>query len=172
MSIDFKVDDRGDFVVSTLPLHKRLKISFVNSKYPVLRVRFEQGQDVAAVDGNNKLCVKFATCQGQESMNRRISTVSDINELRQRIMIRLRTEAGEIGLLPSVGSYVTILKHEDILSEKTQAELQSAVLFAIADIVQNPKVVVVPKRKSGPFFCQNINVYIYQNDILLYTLSL
>ena len=172
MSIDFKIDDRGDFIVSTPPLHKRLKISFVHSTHPVLRIRFEQGQESAVIDSDKKLCVKFATCKGQETMNRKISTVSDIDELRQRIMMRLRTEAGEMRLLPSTGSYVTILKHEDIMSEQTHAELKSAILFAISDIVQNPTVVIVPKRKSGPFFCQNINAYIYQNDILLYTLSL
>ena len=172
MSLDFKIDDRGDFILSTPPLHKRLKISFVHSTYPVLRIRFEQGQESKAVDNANKLCVRFTTCQGQETMNRKISTVSDKDELRQRIMMRLRTEAGEVRLLPSLGSYVTILKHEDILSEKTHAELRSAVLFAIADIVEDANVVVVPKRKTGPFFCQNINVYIYQKDTLLYSFSL
>lgn len=172
MSLDFKIDNSGDFIVSTPPLHKRLKISFVHSTHPVLRICFEQGQETATVDNSNKLCIKFTTCQGQETMNRRISTVSDTDELRQRIMTRLKTEAGEMRLLPGIGSYVTIMKHQDIMSERVQEELKSAILFAISDIVDNATVTIIPKRKSGPFFCQNINAYIYQDGTLLYSFSL
>jgi len=172
LALDFKLDDKGDFILSTPPLYPKLKLSWVDSNRPVLRINFEQGQECATRQLSNRLCVSFKTTQSEQTMNRKFSTVSGKDELRQRIMIRLRTEKGEVRLLKTLGSYVMLQKHEDIMSDTTKQILEDVIMAEVADILQNPKVVVLPKRTTGPFFCQNINAYIYEDNDLVYTISL
>ena len=171
MAIDFMIDDRGDFLLSTPPAYQRLKLSWVNSNYPVLKLSFEQGQSCSERKSYNRLRIDFIADQDSKIMNRKFMTVNDKKELRQRIMIRLRTERGEMNLFKNFGSYLVTQRHEDIMSDDVKTSVENIVYAEIADILQNPKVVAVPKRKDGPFFCQNMNVYIYDDNDLIYVLS-
>ena len=172
MSMDFMVDDKGDFVLTVPPVHQRLKLSWINSKYPVLKLDFEQGQIYAERKSLGRLKINFITDQASKTNNVALATVHDKEELRQRIMIRLRTERGELNLLKNLGSYLVTQRHRDIMSEDTKTSVEDIVLSEVSDILQNPRVVAVPKHKTGPFFCQNMNIYIYDDDELIYTLSL
>lgn len=172
MAIDFKIDDRGDFILSTPTTYDRLKLSWVNSNYPVLRIDFEQGQECSERKTFKRLKIDFVTDQSHQLNDNKFSTVSDLEELRQRIMIRLRTERGEMSLFKQLGSLLVTQRHEDIMSDNTKNAVEAAVYAEVNDILKKPKVVAVPKKKTGPFFCQNMNVYIYDDDTLIYTLSL
>lgn len=172
MAMDFMIDDRGDFVLSTAPTYPKLKLSWINSNYPVLRLSFEQAQKCSERKQLGRLRIDFVTDRGSRVLNRRFSTVSGIDELRQRIMIRLRTERGEMDLFKNFGSYLVTQRHEDIMSDITKTSVENIVYAEVADLLTRPKVIAVPKHKTGPFFCQNMNVYIYDDDDLIYTLSL
>lgn len=172
MAIDFMIDDRGDFLLSTSPTYQRLKLSWVNSNYPVLKLDFEQGQPCAERKIHKRLRIDFIADQDSKVMNQKFTTVNGIEELRQRIMIRLRTERGEMGLFKELGSYLVTQRHEDIMSDNVKAFVENIVYAEIADILQNPRVVAIPKKKDGPFFCQNMNVYIYDDSDLIYVLSI
>lgn len=172
MALDFALDDRGDFILSTPPNHQRLKLSWINSNYPTLKLSFEQGQPCSERKKYKRLRVDFISDCSSRVMHRKFSVVNDRSELRQRIMIRLRTEKGEMKLFKELGSFLVTQRHEDIMSDSVKAYVESIVLLEISDILARPKVVAVPKRKDGPFFCQNMNVYIYENDDLIYVLSL
>lgn len=172
MALDFKIDDRGDFIVSVPPLYQRLKLSWVNSNYPVLRLNFEQQQSYSTRRMSDKLKVDFITDQASKTMNGKFVVVTGKDELRQRIIIRLKTERGEMNLFKNLGSYLVTQRHEDIMSEETKTLVENIVLAEVADILENPKVIAVPKHTTGPFFCQNMNVYIYEDDELIYVLSL
>lgn len=172
MALDFALDDRGDFILSTPPNHQRLKLSWIDSNYPTLRLSFEQGQPCSERKKYTRLRVDFITDYSSRIMHRKFAVVNDRSELRQRIMIRLRTEKGETKLLKNLGSFLVTQRHEDIMSDTVKAYVESIVLLEVSDILAKPKVVAVPKRKSGPFFCQNMNVYIYENESLIYVLSL
>lgn len=172
MALDFKIDDRGDFIVSVPPLYQRLKLSWVNSNYPVLRLNFEQGQNYSTRRMSDKLKVNFITDQASKTMNGNFVVVTGKDELRQRIIIRLKTERGEMNLFKNLGSYLVTQRHEDIMSEETKTLVENIVLAEVADILENPKIIAVPKHTTGPFFCQNMNVYIYEDDELIYVLSL
>lgn len=172
MALDFAIDDRGDFIVSAPPRYQRLKLSWINSNYPVLRLNFEQGQRYGKTKTTNELKVSFITDQASKTMNSNFVVVTGKDELRQRIIIRLKTERGEMNLFKNLGSYLVTQRHEDIMSEETKMLVENIVLAEVSDILQNPKVIAVPKHTTGPFFCQNMNVYIYEDDELIYVLSL
>ena len=172
MATDFMIDDRGDFILSVPTLYPRLKLSWVNSNYPVLKISFEQIQEYKNISKNKRLRLDFITDQDSRPLNQKFVVVNDKDELRQRIAVRLKTEKGEMSLLQNLGSYLVTQRHEDIMSEDTKIAVENIVFEEISGILQNPKVIAVPKHKTGPFFCQNMNVYIYDDEELIYTLSL
>ena len=178
MSIDFKIDNRGDFILSSSRNYPRLKLDFVNSTYKTLKITFEQGQAYPDLyDYDNKynegkrLNIEFYTDKDKAKMDRKLSTIFDKDEIKQRIIIALRTEYNEVPFMEGLGSYLVTQRHEDIASEKVHNNVRTIVLNAIGDKLENPEVRVVPKRKEGPFFCSNLNIYVYENDELFFELE-
>lgn len=172
MAMDFEIDERGDFITTVSQQHERLQLSWVNSNYSVLRIDFEQGQKYNERKIDGRLCLNFITDRGAKPVKAMFATVSDGDEVRQRIIIRLKTEKGEMRLKRTLGSYLVRQKHEDIMAAEVQAAVESAVLSEVYDILEKPKVIAKPVHTTGPFFCQNMNVYIYDDDELIYVLSL
>lgn len=173
MAIDFLVNNQGDFVLSNIEQYPRLRIDWVDATQPVLRIDFEQGEEYSSFSQNNKqLRIDFITDRDNRTLDAKAATVTDIYELRQRIMLKLRTELGEMKLKPNFGSYIVTQRHEDIMSESVQSMVQSIVLAEVKNMLNNPRVTVVPKKKTGtPFYCQNMNVYIYEDEELLFVLE-
>ena len=173
MAVDLKLDNRGDFILSTPKHHDKLRIDWIDSDYPVLRIDFEQGQEVKTrISKTSRIRIDFLTDKQDRVNDRRFETVSDKEELRQRIMILLRTERGEISCCPNVGSYLITQRHEDINSEDVQTMVENIVYSEVMNILENPTVRAVPKKKSGPFFCQNMNVYVYEGTELFFEIEI
>lgn len=173
MAVDIKVDNRGDFILSTPNHHDKLRIDWIDSDYPVLRIDFEQGQEVKTrVLKQSRIRIDFLTDKQDRVNDRRFETVSDKEELKQRIMILLRTERGEISCCPEVGSYLVTQRHEDINSLNTKTMVENIVYNEVMNILENPTVVAVPKKKGGPFFCQNMNVYVYEGTELFFEIEI
>ena len=178
MSIDFKIDNRGDFILSSSKNYPKLRLDFINSTYKTLKITFEQGQFIPELyDYDNKyndgkrLNIEFYTDRDKAKVNRKVSTIFDKDEIKQRIIIALRTEYGEVPFMNNLGSYLVTQRHEDINSEKVHNNVRAIVLNAIGNKLENPEVRVVPKRKDGPFFCSNLNIYVYENDKLFFELE-
>ena len=172
MSIDLKVDNRGDFILSSIEEYPRLRIDWIDSSYKVLRIDFEQGEECKRPIRGERLQIDFRTNKDTFMLNKKALSLTDKEELRQRIMIKLRTELGEMSLKPEFGTYLNTQKHEDINSAVTQQMVQNIVYGAVYDMLENPSVRAIPKRKDGPFYCQNMNVYIYEDDELFFELEL
>lgn len=178
MSIDFKIDNRGDFVLSSSNNYPRLRLDFINSTYQTLRIDFEQGVPHPPLfsyedkykDGK-RLNIEFYTNKDSARMDRKISTVFDKDELRQRIIIALRTEYNETEFMDDFGSFLVTQRHEDITEEKVHNNVRDIVLSVIGDKLDNPDVRVVPKKINGPFYCSNLNIYVYDDDELLFELE-
>lgn len=171
--MDFLINDVGEISFSTPKKYDKLRIDWYDSDYPVLRIDFEQRQEYPPrIFKNKRLRIDFNTTKGEELNNRRVNTIHGDNELRQRIAIRLRTELGDIALKPNFGSLLVTQKHRDILSEEVQKNIEQIVLRELSDILSNPRVVAVPTKTSGPFFCQNIRIIIFDNEELIYSLLL
>ncbi len=49
--------------------------------------------------------------------------------------------------------------------------IQSIVYSEVIDMLPNPVVVVKPKKKEGPFYCQNLSVYVYNDDELIFDIE-
>jgi len=172
MAIDLMVDDRGDFFLGNMEQYPRLVIDWVDSTQPTLRIDFEQGEEQIDMEPKkNQFCIDFVTAQVDRSLNAKAPAVTDIQEIRQRIMIRLRTERGEMKLKPNFGSYLVTQRHEDIMSDQVQSMVKTIVMAEVSDILDSPNVVVKPKKKTGPFYCQNLNVYVYDNDELIFDIE-
>lgn len=173
MAIDFQLNNQGDFVLSNMRQYERLRIDWVDNNAP-LRIDFEQGEEQVPYEMNDKqMCINFMTEQGEKTLNAKGSSVHDIEEIKQRLIIKLRTELGEMRLKPEIGSYLVTQRHEDIMSQQTRTNVYQIVYAELGDLVENPKVIVTPKKKIGtPFYCQNLNVYVYDDDKLLFDLKI
>lgn len=178
MSIDFKIDNRGDFILSSSKTYPRLRLDFVNSTYKTVRIDFEQGQKHPDLyTGNEKyndgkrLNIEFYTNKDEAKVDRKLATIFDKDELRQRIIVALRTEFNEIGFMDNFGSYLVTQRHEDITDEKVHNNVRAIVLTIIGDTLENPDVRVVPKRTRGPFYCSNLNIYVYEDNELFFELE-
>jgi len=172
MAVDFMVDNRGDFFLGNIEQYPRLRIDWVDSTQPTLRIDFEQGEEQVRMEPKrNQFCIDFVTAQAERSLNAKAPAVTGIQEIRQRIMIRLRTEFGEMKLKPNFGSYLVTQRHEDIMSDEVHSMIQSIVFAEVAELLVNPNVVVAPKKKDGPFYCQNLNVYVYDDDELVFDIE-
>ena len=173
MSIDFRLDNQGDFLISTPPLHNRLRLDWYDSDYPVLRINFEQGQEYPPrIPKPYRIRIDFTTDKSKEIPNRRFTVLSGVEEIKQRIMIRLRTEKDEIPYMPNFGSYLATQKHEDLLSDRTKNMIENIVYNEVVDILKDPRVIAVPKRSSGTFYCQNIHIYVYEGNELYFDIDL
>ena len=173
MAFDFRINDVGEISLSTPRKYDRLRIDWYDSDYPVLRIDFEQGQEYPPrLHKNKRLRIDFNTVKGEEFNNRKVDTIHDDNEIRQRIAIRLRTELGDVALKPDFGTRLVTQRHKDILSEDVQKTIEQLVLSEISDILPNPRVFAIPTKTSGPFFCQNIRVIIYNDNEIVYSLLL
>lgn len=173
MAIDFLIDNKGDFVFSNIEQYPRLRIDWIDSTQPTLRIDFEQTEERSTFSQTDKqFRIDFITDRDNRTLDAKAATVTGKYELRQRIMLKLRTELGELRLKPDFGSYIVTQRHEDIRSQSVQSMIQSIVLSEVRDILDNPRVSVIPRRKTGtPFYCQNINVYIYNDEELLFVLE-
>ena len=178
MSIDFKINNKGDFILSSSRTYPRLRLDFVNSTYKTLRIDFEQGQEFNDLfdydkrfNDGKRLNIEFHTNKDIAKVNRKLSTVLDKDEIKQRIVIALRTEYNEMLPMPGLGSYLVTQRHEDITSEDVHNNVRAIVLNAIGNSLNNPDVRVVPKRKDGPFYCSNLNIYVYEDDELFFELE-
>ena len=178
MSIDFQINNRGDFILSSSKTYPRLRLDFVDSTYKVLRIDFEQGQEHPELfniedrykDGK-RLNIEFYTNKDEAKVDRKLNTIFDKDELRQRIVVALRTELNEVSFMEDFGSYLVTQRHEDITDEKVHNNVRAIVLGIIGNKLNNPDVRVVPKRINGPFYCSNLNVYVYEDDELFFELE-
>ena len=86
-------------------------------------------------------------------------------------MIALRTEENELTDSNLLGSKLYTYKHKDILSLDVQQGIINTItnyLNNMLDGIYNIEVEVIPKKIDNPFFCQNLSIYIFLNDELLY----
>jgi hypothetical protein len=172
VAIDIRVDNRGDFVLANIRKYPRLRIDWVDSTQPVLRLDFEQAEEVVPMEPSSKqICIDFVSAQDERSLDAKALTVTDMEEVKQRLMVRLRTEYGEMSTKSDFGSYLVTQRHEDIMSTEVQNMIQSIVFSEVADLLDAPKVIVAPKKKDGPFYCQNLSVYVYNDGELIFDIE-
>lgn len=170
--LDLQIDNRGD-LVSTEPLsYPKLNIKWAAANNPMLKILFRAGlnkENYSAPKNNFKLMFYTANPEPLKEFN----TIRSTEEIKQRIKVLLHTELGDIQDLSTYGTSLVINKHLDITSDAVVNSVQSIVLNVVSDILDDPSVKVVRAfSSSGPFYCQNLNVYIYDGADEIYEFEL
>lgn len=170
--LDLQIDNRGD-LVSTDPLdYPKLNIRWVAAKNPILKILFRTGlnkEDYSAPKDSFKLMFYTSKPEPLKEFN----TINSTEELKQRVKVLLRTELGDIQDSSTYGTSLIADKHLDITSAAVVNSVQSIVLEAVTDLLDEPSVVVERAfSSSGPFYCQNLNVYIYDGVDEIYEFEL
>lgn len=144
--------------------------------YPIFNLQLVQQREYIRKPQAADFKIKFVTTN-QSTFKQIVNSnsVIDTDELRQRVRMILRTEYGELAEKLDFGSEVYKYKHLDLFAEETLEGVKQAVVDAITPIIDeddNLEVDVIPKKGGGPFYCQNVNIYIYINEQMLYYFSL
>lgn len=170
--LDLLINDRGDLVSDSPLNYPKLNIKWAAAKNPILKIMFRTGlnkEDFSAPSDSFKMM--FYTDK-PEALDEAYS-LRDNEELKQRIKVLLRTELGDIQDAVNYGTIIVKNKHLDITSDTVIASVQSAVLSAVSDILEDPTVKVERAfATSGPFYCQNLNIYIYEGSDEIYEFEL
>ena len=169
--IDFKADDLGDLVLGEQPVYPKLNLNWRISAYPVLRVDFLVARENLLKEKQSPFSISFKIDTEDDGKSLKADSIYDTDELKQRIKWLLRTELGEISTQPAYGTELAITKHLDIASKSTIAKVKDIVLGGITDIVEDPSVIVLRKIGTGTFYANNLNIYIYSGEKLLYDFS-
>ena len=178
--IDIKLDDRGDICLKNKTSIIKLRINFGISKYPIFKATIRQHKEYEKKDDKyksgakyNRLKIRIKTADNKPQ---KLSSQSyhDIEELRQRIMILLKTNKGEIKSSPkkNFGSRLNIYKHEDATKTSTQNSIAELIQDEIAGILDDPYVVVRHEYVDNIFYCQNLTAYIYDGEQLICDMKL
>lgn len=165
--LDFKITDSGDLAFSDDIITEEMTIRFVTAKHPSFLLRFwttfaEQNIKpegfTISFDTNKKLFLtdKFASANKD-------------TEIAQAIRIRVRTELSELRNNLAIGSTLLLYKHKKI-DENLLDQIESAITNIVAEVTEEEgySVKVVQEIGSGNFYCQNITVYIYRDNELVY----
>lgn len=167
--IDLQATNNGDIMLRRNKTYTDMKIQFFVSEHPACRLRFLQGKESREQEVPlSMMKISFRTKHQTASNEKTAILLEKEAEIRQRIILCLRTEHGDIAAKPDFGSNIVSMKHRDIRSCEVQQELKDIVMTTVSGILETPEVMVVPERYEGDFYCQNINIYIFNAGKLIY----
>ena len=166
--IDFKINNKGDLILSKQEEFPRMKIQWMNASFPVFRVQFFQGEEFPQMKHKDGFKLTFHTSNALINGKSKTNVVKGIEELKQRILVFLRTEYGEMLTKQDFGSQVSIMKHKTITDPSVLSTIEEIIKSELSDAVHDLNVEVAAASYEGPFYCQNVNVYIWQGKELLY----
>ena len=157
--IDFKLDERGDIILSSPDEYAVFRIDFAIKEYPLLLITLNNDVEDEDTNKNNCLEIQFITDEVEPIHGKKFDTVTDNEEKAQSIAIRLKTELGEMeGLYHNFGSELTCFRHLDLLNDTYWSKIEEKAKEAISDIVPYNESTVTISRVVG-----NGN---FQNEIL------
>lgn len=168
--IDIAINNSGDLVSQRPIKASRLKLFWNTSANESLRLVFRMGRNWEDVPSLGSLKLEFNT--GKDITSPSCPAVHDEEELRQRIIVLLRTELGDLAMDPSYGTSLIQQKHKDITSSIVQAQVHDIVYNAVEDLLDDPSVVVKRMKNETKFSCQNLNIYIYDGKKEIYEFEL
>ena len=170
--IDFKINNKGDLVLGKAQKFDGMRINFFASQFPAMRISFLQEEETSSVGvTGGQMRIRFNTSNNAFEKDKIACVAKTVEELKQRIVIALRTEYGDIVTKPGFGSTVYQLKHKDMYSKDIQQRLHDIVQKQCEKILDEPTVHVKAETYNGVFYCQNINIYIFERKKLLYKFS-
>ena len=173
--IDFKVSDEGDLVIGHKKELPQLHLSFHVADYPVFHLQFAQKMENAKEE-HEGFHLQFATYNHNLQSPAIVKSVINEAWLQQYIRNFLRTEYGELRNRSTFGSHLYQQKHKNLIQadvinaiqDTIEAELEKALDLYEGEI----RIVASPEKVDGPFYCQNMMIYIFKDESLIYQFSL
>lgn len=149
--IDFRLDERGDIILSSPEEYDTFRIDFAIKEYPLMLITFNTNNEA---DENKKsdniLEIQFFTDETELAHGKKLETVIENEEKAQSIAIRLKTELGELdGLYYNFGSELACFRHKDLLNSAYWSKIEEKVKTAIRDIVPYAESSVTISRIEG-----------------------
>ena len=176
--LDFKIDNNGELILNELEPFSKFNINFRISKYPIFNIKFLQEKEYIRSNHDNMFNIKFNTNTDLKDVNdSKNESVFNLEELKQRIIIHLRTERNELLSSNLIGSDIYTYKHKDLLAESTQQGISDTVTKELKTLFEDLKdkdieVKVYPYKIDNPFYCQNLNVEIHIDKEFIYNFNL
>lgn len=172
--IDIAITNSGDLDARQPEDTHRLKLQWLCRADASIRIRFKTGINVNGEyepAGTAPLKIDFMTTSPEPFLE--CHALTENQELRQHLLVALRTEIGALKSSPLFGSAVQATRHKDITDDNVIQELQDTVLATVSDYLDNPNVVVRKRNlETGAFYCQNLDVLIYNGNTEVYGFSL
>ena len=163
--LDFKLNDKGDLVISRPEEYDRFRINFVTGDFPKLRIVFK-GEAEEKIAPESIFCMRFYTDENEREHAKIIENVKEDEEKAQSIAIRLKTELGELNsFYYDFGSELVDLRHVDLLNEAYWSKLTEKVKVAIQDIIPYDESSVMISRiyEDGNFKTETLCISISEN---------
>lgn len=169
--IDFALNNAGDIILEHKEIYDIFKLSFVDSGYPVFKTNFHVLNNPPAKKDKRSFRLRFTTNQN-ESAYKKIKTIHKNDEIRQRIMLKLRTELNDIFHHQDFGSNINIQRHK-IITDANLELLASMAQDTIQNITNDTyRVEAKQVKRNNNFVTENINLYIYRNEELFFVFEL
>lgn len=166
--MDFLITPSGDLAFSEVTKEtQRLEISFYNSKTKAVRINFDIDTYSYDMPKKDTLVINFDIRKIKN--NKRAMMVSDDAYLMQQILMRLKTNLGELPERLEIGSKIETVMHKNLQEKSTQKQVEQIVSNAIKDLLYNYSVKAVPIIQKDNDYRQIMNVMIYENNELIFT---
>lgn len=165
--LDFKITNSGDLAFSDEIVSEKITLKFEIAEYPSFLLTFNTPYKTKN-EKREGVTVFFDTNKTPD-LNNKFSAIKDYDEIAQAIRIRIRTEFEELERRSSVGSTLLLWKHT-IINDNMINNIKVIIQDILDDIVEDAKysVEVLREEGTGNFYCQNVTVYIYHEDELIY----
>ena len=163
--IDFKLNDKGDLVISRPEEYDRFRINFVTGKFPKLRIVFK-GEAEEKTAPESVFCMRFYTDENEREHVKILETVKEDEEKAQSIAIRLKTELGELNsFYYDFGSELVDLRHLDLLNDTYWSKLTEKIKVAIQDIIpyEESSVSIDRVYEDSNFQVETLRISILEN---------
>ena len=90
--IDFRLDERGDIILSSPEEYDTFRIDFAIKDYPLMLITFTTNDEAGeAIKADNILEIQFYTDETEIAHGKKLETVIEDEEKAQSIAIRLKT---------------------------------------------------------------------------------
>ena len=149
--IDFKLDERGDIILSSPEEYDTFRIDFAIKDYPLMLITFSTKDEAdESKNTDNILEIQFFTDEIEPVHGKKIETIIEDEEKAQSIAIRLKTELGELDdLYYNFGSELAYYRHLDLLNDTYWSKIEEKVKAAISDVVPYSEASVIISRVGG-----------------------
>lgn len=168
--IDLAISNSGDIAMSEKLTAPKLKLSWRIGDHESLVLSFIVGRNMIEPEENTGLEL-FFNIEAEED-KKQCDIVHELENIKQQVMMLLRTPREELPLSKEYGSELYLLKHKDITSESVVDKVKEIVTEISSRYINNPKVSVKRAPTDSAFSSQNLNVYIYDKNIEIYNFNM